>query len=217
MITRFQIVAARGLLGWSQGDLSDKSGVPIGTIKTLESGKTDNPQTKTIESIVQAFSQSTIEFIEGGVRKRDELSYILRGDNGIKTFYNEVATTAEELNSGEFLVYCVGQERLIARIQRHPVFHQYLDRMTKTKTRVLMLRGANDVVYHPSNFLSVKYMPSDHHQTSMISFIYGDRVALFRYDDALEILVIHHEAFVNLFRQQFYDQWNTALNSAGDT
>lgn len=62
-----QVRAARGLLRWSQVDLSDKSGVSVPTIKRLEAmdGELVGHAT-TINAIASAFEAAGVVFIADG-------------------------------------------------------------------------------------------------------------------------------------------------------
>lgn len=73
-----QVKAARALLGWSQEALSEKSGVPLSTIKRIEAADTDSlPTSANAEKIEKALLQGkkeSVTFIEadhkGGVGVR---------------------------------------------------------------------------------------------------------------------------------------------------
>ena len=74
MLTSEQCRAARGLLDWSQQDLSVRAGVGIVTVRQIEAGRTE-PRRATLLVIKQAFERAGVEFIEGngggpGVRLR---------------------------------------------------------------------------------------------------------------------------------------------------
>ena len=74
MISAAQCRAARGLLAWTQYDLSTRAGVGTVTIHQLESG-VSQPRRATLEVIKRAFEAAGIEFIDGngggiGVRFR---------------------------------------------------------------------------------------------------------------------------------------------------
>jgi predicted transcriptional regulator len=76
LITVRQVKAARALLGWSQSDLADHSGISEPTIARLESvdGQLGG-RTETVNKIRSALEASGIEFIDGngggpGVRLR---------------------------------------------------------------------------------------------------------------------------------------------------
>ena len=63
MITGAQCRAARGLLGWSQQMLADRSGVGIMTIHQLEK-EGSQPRRATLDVVRRAFEAANIEFID---------------------------------------------------------------------------------------------------------------------------------------------------------
>jgi transcriptional regulator with XRE-family HTH domain len=65
MITRFQCRAARGLLAWTQRELSGRARVAIPTIRQFEAGKRE-PRRATLDVIERAFEGAGVEFIEAG-------------------------------------------------------------------------------------------------------------------------------------------------------
>ena len=61
-----QIKAARSLLGWSQDDLAERSGVSKPTIGRLEAIDSDDPiggRPETGEALVSALEKAGVEFI----------------------------------------------------------------------------------------------------------------------------------------------------------
>lgn len=59
-----QIKAARALLGWSQGDLAEKSGVSAPTVKRLEAADGEiGGRPETGEALVAALEKAGVEFI----------------------------------------------------------------------------------------------------------------------------------------------------------
>jgi transcriptional regulator with XRE-family HTH domain len=62
MITAGQVRAARALIGWTQADLAQASGVSQVAIKNLERGVTD-PRVSTINNIQVAFDQGGVIFL----------------------------------------------------------------------------------------------------------------------------------------------------------
>jgi predicted transcriptional regulator len=61
-----QIKAARSLLGWSQDDLADHSGVSKPTIGRLEAIDTDDPiggRPETGKALIAALAKAGVEFI----------------------------------------------------------------------------------------------------------------------------------------------------------
>ena len=61
------IRAARGLLGWTQGELSKKAKVALGTIRRMEDA--DGPvraRTETLGRVVVALEKAGVEFLDDG-------------------------------------------------------------------------------------------------------------------------------------------------------
>ncbi|MCA8894506.1 MAG: helix-turn-helix transcriptional regulator [Amphiplicatus sp.] len=59
-----QVKAARALIGWSQSDLAEKSGVSEPTIKRLEANDGDlGGRSDTVEKIVGALQTAGVQFI----------------------------------------------------------------------------------------------------------------------------------------------------------
>jgi transcriptional regulator with XRE-family HTH domain len=80
MITASQCRAARGLLNWSQQNLSERAGVGIVTVRQLEAGANE-PRQATLHVVRLAFETAGVEFIDengGGegvrLRKRSRSS-----------------------------------------------------------------------------------------------------------------------------------------------
>lgn len=69
-----QIKAARALLGWSQDDLADRSGVSSPTVKRLEASDGDiGGRLETQKALLSALQEAGVEFIPengGGVGVR---------------------------------------------------------------------------------------------------------------------------------------------------
>jgi transcriptional regulator with XRE-family HTH domain len=67
VITKRQLRAARGLLGWTQGDLAEASNISRETLADFESGKR-TPIRNNLAAIMRAFESAGIRFLgESGV------------------------------------------------------------------------------------------------------------------------------------------------------
>lgn len=65
MLTGGQIRAARGLIGWTQRQLANASGVSEISIKNIEGGKTD-AKASTLTAIRDAFEAAGVVFLDAG-------------------------------------------------------------------------------------------------------------------------------------------------------
>jgi len=72
MATGAQVRAARGLLGWTQGQLAEAADVAVATVKGMEAGRS-RPRRATVQAIQRALEAAGVEFTNGdqpGVRMR---------------------------------------------------------------------------------------------------------------------------------------------------
>lgn len=63
MIDSGQMKAARALLGWSQADLSERSGVSLPTIKRMETHGPGRSAADTVVAVQQALEAGGVQFI----------------------------------------------------------------------------------------------------------------------------------------------------------
>jgi transcriptional regulator with XRE-family HTH domain len=71
-----QSIAARGLLGWTQSDLSEKSGISISAVKNYERGVTNS--VGTTAALRLAFEAHGIRFIIDSHAGMNDIGVILR-------------------------------------------------------------------------------------------------------------------------------------------
>lgn len=102
-ITTAQIRGARGILNWSQQDLSDRTDISTTSIGSIEKGAT-KARASTLELIRNAFESSGIEFLDGGVRQRREYLRRLKGSDGFKELMNMVYEEAKT-KGGDFCIF----------------------------------------------------------------------------------------------------------------
>lgn len=75
MLKSRQLKAARSLLGWTQTELSEASGINLGTIKRMEKNDESlhNAQNRSVVGVQKALEEAGIEFLSensGGVGVR---------------------------------------------------------------------------------------------------------------------------------------------------
>jgi len=97
VITRQQLRAARGFLGWDRRELAQRSGVSVGTLKNIEGGHTQ-PHASTIELLEKMFRDNDVEFLpNGGICPRDNtLRVIDEGDPYLQLLDDVFATLKDE-------------------------------------------------------------------------------------------------------------------------
>lgn len=103
MISSDQIRAARALLNWSQGDLADRTGLATPSIGNMEIGK-HNPSLKSQQKIITAFDEAGVEFIDDGVRKKQDLVRVIEGDDCYLRMLDDVYHTLRNKDNAELLI-----------------------------------------------------------------------------------------------------------------
>jgi transcriptional regulator with XRE-family HTH domain len=123
MITIEQCRAARGLLDWTQQDLSEASGLSKTAINNFEKGHSDIKH-ESLRAIRMAFESADIEFLEHGLRRRNDTVRILKGANIYNDLLDDVIDTLKA-TGGEILAAGLGQSRVsseqAARLQNHNI------------------------------------------------------------------------------------------------
>ena len=73
MISRYQLLAGRALLGWEQHELARMAGVPVATVRALERGTLAQPSERVLERLHRVLVSEGIEFgSHGWLRHRND-------------------------------------------------------------------------------------------------------------------------------------------------
>jgi transcriptional regulator with XRE-family HTH domain len=213
-ITIEQIKAARGLVGWSQKELAERTNISKTAINNLERHVT-SPRIRTLNIIQQAFETAGVEFIDGpGVRLRvDRLqTQIFEGRDAIALLWNDVAHTLER-----------GQERLINGVEEDifiekvtwnvfsGIMHRY--KRLGITGRILTLDGDRNFADITSEYRWI----SQEQFSQVPSYIYGDKYAIVLFEPVLRVLVIENAAIAESYRKLFNTQWDKARKPPGYT
>ncbi len=103
IITKEQIRAARGLLGWSQTELAGRVGVSRDLISKVEMGTTSG--SKTISAIYDTFERTGIVFKkDDGVSRPKALTTFIDGDDWFLKLLDDVLFTLKDSPDPELLV-----------------------------------------------------------------------------------------------------------------
>ena len=207
MIVIEQIKAARGLLDWSQEDLSHHSGISKTAINNLER-RTVTPRQQTADALQSAFEVAGVEFIDGpGVR--------LRGDNlKVKTFegkesifrlWNDILDTLAP--GEERLISGVSENKFISTVQNEQ-FQEMMQRYSKRKIRGRILSLHGDANFSDP---SSEYRWVSKEQFSQVPFfVYGNKYALLLWEPIQRVLLIENKAIAESYRQKFNMMWKEA-------
>ncbi len=205
------IRAARAWLGWTQADLGGHVGLSSVAIVNIEKKKF-NPTAANLQKIQEAFFDSDIEFLPGGgFKKRSDLVRVFEGDEGIRLFYDDVASTAER-EGGEFLVYGVDEGKFTEASTRVGISQSYRNRMKRVKDisfRVLI--AESDQNQYSASHCEYRRLPDELIFTDAPFYIYGDRLALIVWRDTPKFIIISDNDLTEAYRRQFDFLWKNAV------
>ena len=116
MITRQQLRAARGFLGWDRHEVARRSGVSVGTLKNIEAGRTQ-PHAATVELLEKLFRDNDIEFPpNGGLCPRDNTLRVIDEGNPYLQLLDDVFATLKDVRRAEVLFCFVRNEMSPAEV-----------------------------------------------------------------------------------------------------
>jgi len=212
-ITTAQMRGARGLLNWSQSELSKRTGISTTSIGNIEAGNTQARET-TLKVIRQAFENAGIEFIGyEGMRKRSDYITKLSGSEGFSDFLDDVYYTA----------IANGTKEKPTKVYLSNVVHEnwvkwmgpekwlnHTTRMTKDKSlmdvRIIVKEG--DYNFPAKDYSQYKWF-SEKVFNDQSFYSYHDRLAFLNFtNDDVEILIIKQMDFARGYRTLFEMAWN---------
>jgi transcriptional regulator with XRE-family HTH domain len=206
-ITTAQIRGARGILGWSQQDLAQRTGISATSIGSIENNQT-TPRESTIQTIRKTLENAGIEFIGlDGVRKRRDDVRIYTGKEGFIEFYNDIYASVRDKPS-EILVSNVDERLFVKVLGDFAKVH--VDRIEKLKNvnyKILIKEGDN---YTPgAGYAEYKWIPQELF-SSVPFYVYGQKLAIMIFENEPSIIVLQYPTAADAYRIQFYDMWNRA-------
>ncbi len=208
-ITTAQIRGARGILNWSQQDLSDRTDISTTSIGSIEKGTT-KPRTSTLKVIQSAFEKNGIEFIEpDGMKRRSDDIRIFTGQDGYLDFFEDVYDTLAQNPGTEVLVNNVDERRFVKAHGKQADYH--VSRMKQLKDieyKVLLKEGDN--FFALNDTVEYRWLPKTHFSTVPF-YSYGKKLAMLLFEAEPKIIVIDHIAVSEAYRVQFTSIWDNAL------
>lgn len=206
MITIEQCRAARGLLGWTQQDLADASGLSKTAINNFEKGHSDI-KNESLRAVRMAFESADIEFTgTDGLRKRAENIRTLKGEAAFGDLLDDIYETLKD-QGGEVLISNVSENS--SRQIAPKKLQQHLERLKdhNISERILCPDGAKSS-FGSENFC--RWVSGDSFASGMASFIYGEKVALELWNQSM-ILVIQSRDAASAERRRFERLWSSAI------
>jgi transcriptional regulator with XRE-family HTH domain len=138
-ITGKQIAAARSLANWTAAELAERAGLSRDGVMKIEADAVQ-PREGTLADIRAAFSDAGIEFIDRGVRWKDDTVTVLEGEDAYLDMLQDVYKTLHK-KGGEVLWLCSNDQLSIKgeyeaelRIREAGVRFRSLIEESKTET-----------------------------------------------------------------------------------
>lgn len=207
MISIEQLKAGRALINWAQQDLADQAGLSKTAIANVESGK-HRPTEKNMQNILNAFDRNGVEFIDGGVRQKQNLIQVLEGEDSLSKFFDDVYLTIKK-SGGEILVSGV-DETDFAKHLSDSDRKIHIDRMEKLEAyscRCLIKES-------DQNDISVDYAEYKKIPDAMFSnipfYIYGTKLAVILWKKNVKVVLLDDYDLTNAYKKQFDFMWSIA-------
>ena len=205
MPTVEQIRAARALLGWNQHELADRAGLSQTGIARIENG-TNQPNSKTIQKIEEAFDHANIEFIDGGVRVHNDRLVVLSGNDSFRKLQDDVFHTLES-SGGEVLLLGIDEIKPNEK-ENYEYTKMHIDRLQKAGISEKILISENE-----SEFLAPKEwyrtIKQNYFSPNTV-FVYDTKVALGLRDPKNKILILDNKHYAETLKAFFHFIWDNA-------
>lgn len=212
-ITTAQIRGARGILDWSQADLSECTGISATSIGSIENGQS-TPRASTLDTIRKAFEAAGIEFLGAtGIRKKRAEIDVLTGIEGFHTFSDDVYQTIK--NDGrEVLQAYVDDTKFAKWLGEEAYPHvQRMESLQSKRFKILQKEGDN---YFPAkNYAQYKWIPKEHF-LPVPFIVYGKKLAIVLFEPEPTIIVNNYPMVADAYRLQFLAMWNKAIVPSED-
>lgn len=206
-ITTAQMRGARGLLNWSQSELSRRTGISTTSIGNIEAGNTQ-PRESTLKLIRQAFENSGIEFIgTEGMRLKNDTIDIYEGQQGFYNFFDSVYQT---IMTGSSEIFACNIDETVFKKWAGDKADEHLARMQHVPSlscKVLLKEG--DTNFIASNYAQYKWLPQNLF-SSVPFYVFGDKLAIILFNDEPKIIVMNNVAVTEAYKKQFLGLWHIA-------
>ena len=205
-ISTAQIRGARGLLDWSQAELSRRTGISTTSIGNIESGNTQ-PRESTMLVIRKAFEEGGIEFLPGsGLRLKDSTIDILEGSDCLDRLLEDILSTVHK-TGGEVCAFGV-EEREDKSSEDYKKVKAYIEQLEASGVgeRVIIRKGDTNLMTDSDYYrwIDEKYF------SPYPFFIYGNKVALMKWEEP-QLAFIINSSFFSLTLHKIFDyMWNNA-------
>lgn len=204
-ITTAQIRGGRGLLDWSQAELSKRTGISTTSIGNIESGHTQARES-TLAIIRKAFEESGINFIDGGVRAQEQVVQILEGADANDRLLEDVYKTLRD-TGGEILISGL-EEPKDKESGAYKKLVGHLERLTSANIteRILLQKGDKNFVAPKSYY---RWIPSEYFASFPFQ-LYGNKLAMINWGPPQKIIIVENALTAKSFKSLFDFAWSQA-------
>ena len=210
-IVAAQIRGARGLLNWSQADLSERTGISATSIGSIENGST-SPRESTIANIKSTFEYGGIEFVGlEGVKVRSGEVRVFTGRNGLISFYDTIFETLRGSDNKDIVVSNVNERDFVRWLGDYSKTH--IERMQSIKgLNFKILIRENDDYMPGESYAEYRMLPKDLF-ASVPFYAFGEKLAIMLFENEPTVIVLNYPAINAAYRVQFQDMWDRAVKA----
>lgn len=198
---------ARGLLNWSQSELSKRTGISTTSIGNIEAGNTQ-PREATMKLIRQAFENAGIEFIgTEGMRLKNDTIDIYEGQEGFNNFFDFVYQNS--LSESPEILACNIDENLFLKWagDKAPEHMKRMQAINGLSFKVLLKEG--DMNFAASDYAEYKWLKKELF-SSVPFYIFGTKLAIMLFETEPKIIVMKYPLITDAYKKQFMAFWQTA-------
>lgn len=207
-ITIAQIRGARGILDWSQGDLSERTGISSTSIGAIENGQS-TPRASTLAVIKKTLESAGIEFLDNdGIRTKNPYVSVLKGYEGFQKYSLDMYETLKE-DKREILQAYVDDKKFADWLKEEAYPHvKRMETIKGLSFKILTKEG--DTYFPAKNYAEYRWIPTA--QFLSVPFVvYGNKLAIILFDPEPTIIVIDYTIVADVYRLQFHNIWENAL------
>lgn len=158
-----QLRGARGVLGWNQQELADKSGVSKSAIVNVEKAKAE-PEVSTLRKLKNALEREGVFISDEGIIKRDLFNIQFNS-------YLEVLEDIEKTlpNGGEVLIHCADDRKSSEAVNKK--LKELRDKNIKFRTTI-----CEGNTFVSGDIRDYRWIDKDYFAESEVYVIYANRV-----------------------------------------
>lgn len=199
-----QVAAARALLGWSQTELCEFSGLSYKAVNSYES-ENGNPTERTRQAIEKAFAPHVNFLGDTGVQLKSPDVKIYKGRDEFIEFMRSVYDDMKD-KGGEVLVSNVAEKKFEEWLgDEEDQAHMARMRSITNLTYKVLLKEQDH--YLPcSDYCHYRWTPKGRHDDVPL-YLFNDKVAMIVFREEPIVYVISVPDIYRVFQRQFYALW----------